>query len=522
MAKSKPNKTEPRMDAERVRQALQSGVVSVRGLTPETLNRALENFGMGYLRDAALLWQKAKDRDDTIKSVSEKRELEAALLDWEILPLDDSPEAASHKQALEEFYNNLTATHALDQNQRGGVSTLIRQMMHAVGHKYAVHEIVWQPGTSAGLTAEFRFVPLQFFENTLGRLRFMASDYAASGEDLEEGGWMVTTGAGLMEACGIAYLFKNLPLKSWLIFCDKFGQPGLHGETSAAKGSEEWNAMRDALANFAQDWALLTSAGSKITPIEVNAAGTGPHKDLVDRMDRAISRLWRGADLGTMSQGGAAVGSNPQESETDILAAADAAIVTETLQHYVDAWVIRYRFGATPKAYFKLQARTRVNQELELKIDDALIKWGVPRGKTDLLAKYNRPEPDAGDELASAPPAANPFGPPPPAAALANEAAAVGRAALFQANAVARELAARRPVFRPLAERLAALLAAPDAAAFAAATAGLKTDATRIYAGIVAAAPDLARPAEEALGTALISGFVEAQSAKNAAHSSKS
>ena len=514
MAKSKPNKTQPRMDAERVRQALQGGVASVRGLTPETLNRALENFGMGYLRDAALLWQKAKDRDDTIKAVSEKRELDAALLDWEILPIDDSPAAALHKAALEEFYNNLTATHALDQNQRGGVSTLIRQMMHAVGHKYAVHEIVWEPGAASGLTAEFRFVPLQFFENTLGRLRYMTRDHAASGEDLEEGGWMVTTGAGLMEACSIAYLFKNLPLKSWLIFCDKFGQPGLHGETSAAKGTDEWNAMRDALANFAQDWALITSAGSKVNPIEVNATGVAPHQSLVDRMDRAIARLWRGADLGTMSQGGEAVGSNPQESETDILAAADALIVSETLQHYVDEWVIRYRFGVAPLAYFQLQPRTRVNQEMELKIDEALIAWGVPRGKKDLLAKYNRPEPDGGDELATAPAAApSPFG----GSALANEAATAGRDAIFGANVQAAVLAARRPVFRPLAERLAALAAAPDEAARAALALKLKADSARLYADVVAAAPDLARPVQEAIGTALISGFAEAAAAQKSA-----
>lgn len=405
MSSSSPTpspKTGSRVDAERVKQALQSGVSVIRGLTAESLAQDLEHFSLGYLRSAALRWQRIRERDDTVKAVTEKRELDAALLDWSILRLDDSPEAAAHQTALQEFYHGLTATHALDQNQRGGVATLVRQMMRAVGDRYAVHEIVWQPGAPAGLTAEFRYCPLQFFENTTGRLRFLAQDNVYPGEDLEPGGWMVTVGAGLFEATSVAYLFKNLPLKSWLIFCDKFGLPGLHGETTAAYGSDEWNRFRDALANFAQDWALLTSAGGKITPLEVNASGTAPHKDLIDRMDRAITRLWRGADLGTMSRDSSAVGANPQETEADLLCAADALLVSETLQHYVDTWVIRYRFGTTPRAYFQLQPRAKVDWDTELKIDDALIRWGVPRAHQELLTRYGRPAAAPTDTLATA------------------------------------------------------------------------------------------------------------------------
>lgn len=491
------------MDAERVRQALQGGVTTVRGLTPDRLNSALESFSMGYLRDAALLWQKIKDRDDTIKSVAEKRELQASLLNWEILTLDDSPEATRHKEALEDFYNNLTATHALDQNLRGGVSTLIRWMMHSVGHKYAVHEIVWQPGASS-LTAEFRFVPLQFFENTLGRLRYMVRDHVASGEDLEEAGWMVTTGAGLMEACSIAYLFKTLPLKSALMFLDKFGMPGLHGKTSAAVGSEEWNKMRDALAAFAQDWALLTSPGAEVKPIEVNTSGAMPHLAMVDRMDRGMARLWRGADLGTMSKDGSAVGANPQESETDILEAADAIIISETLQHYVDAQVIRYRFGTAPLAYFQLQPRVRINQELELKIDEALIKWGVPRSKRDLMARYNRPEPEGGDELASSPAA-------PSAVALANEDPSDAK---FREAALEDLSPAVLEAFRPLFARLRQIAEIADQAEQRGALARFRAALPELAREILERVPEAAPAFERVLGPAWLDGFVAAAAAK--------
>ncbi len=495
-----PGRTDSRVDAERVKQALQSGVGMVRGLTAPVLAHDLEMFSLGYLRQMAMRWSLIRERDDTIKAVAEKRELDAALLEWEVLTLDDSPEAAAHQSALEDFYNGLVATHVLDQNQRGGVSGLIRQMMRCMGDKYAVHEIVWRPAPT-GLTAEFRYCPLQFFENTTGRLRFLAQDNVYPGEELEEGGWMVTVGSGLMEATSIAYLFKNLPLKSWLTFCDKYGLPGLHGETTAAPGSEEWNRFRDALGSFAQDWALLTSAGGKINPIEINASGTSPHKDLVDRMDRAISRLWRGADLGTMSQDGAAVGSNPQESETDILSAADALVITETLQHYVDAFVIRYRFGVEPKAYFKLQPKTKVNQELELKIDEALVRWGVPRSKRELLARYGRPEAEAGEELASEPQ-------PAPVNPLGNERRA--QRAEFVARATAELDAAQRELLSPVLVRLARIEQIADPVAQRAALEQFQATLPATGREIVRRAPALAPVFEKIIGPALADGFAAA------------
>lgn len=500
--KSAAKKTQPSLGAERVRAHLQGRFNPIRGLTPETLSSYLDSFDMGYVRNAALLWQKIRDRDDTVKAVVEKRELSVSLLNWEILTEDDSPEAAKHKEALEEFYNGLTATDALDRNKRGGVSLLVRQMMHAQGHKWAAHEIVWQPAAPA-LTAEFRFTPLQFFENRTGALRFLRTEMSFEGEELEEGGWMVTAGAGLMEATSIAYLFKQLPLKDWLIYCEKAGIPALHGKTDAQKGSKDWEDFRDALANFGVDWALVTSLQAQVTPVDLKATGQLPHPLLVDRMDRAIARLWRGADLGTMSKDGSAVGSQPQDSETDILEAADAMLISETLQRYVDRWVIRYRFGVEPLAYFQLQPKVKVNQELELKIDDYLIKWGVPRAKRELLARYGRPEADAKEEIATAP-APSPVGQPVPAP-IANEA----RRALVD-KAVAQAGSAKADLLRPVLTRLAAIGEIADAAEQRAALAQFQAQLPEIGRAILGRAPELAPVLANAIGTALIGGFADA------------
>jgi hypothetical protein len=69
-------------------------------------------------------------------------------------------------------------------------------MMDAIIQRYAVHEIVWQPGPG-GLTAELRRVPLYFFENRSGKLRFIGPENRADGTELEDDGWMVTVAEGL-------------------------------------------------------------------------------------------------------------------------------------------------------------------------------------------------------------------------------------------------------------------------------------------------------------------------------------
>jgi hypothetical protein len=86
----------------------------------------------------------------------------------------------STKKALKHFYDHVTATNAINENETGGFKLLVRQMADAIGKKFAVHEIVWKPGAD-GLTAEFRFAPLWFFENRTGRLRYLPIEGAIEG-----------------------------------------------------------------------------------------------------------------------------------------------------------------------------------------------------------------------------------------------------------------------------------------------------------------------------------------------------
>lgn len=373
----------------------------LRGLTPERLKAQHEAFYSGNLRPFSATQEQIIRKDDLLPGVVGKRTRAPCVLGYEILTTENSDRAEQHRTVLTHLYNNLKCTNVVDQNERGGVALLLRQMMSAVGFRYAAHEVLWKISPD-GITAELRFAPLYFFENTSGRLRFLPSDSEFYGLDLDPGRWLITVGEGLMVACSIAYLFKHYPLRDWLIYCGRHGMPGICGETTAAPGSQEWKAMESAVADFAAEFAAVYSTGDSINKIDLTAQGELPYPKLIERMDRMMASLWRGADLSTMSSGTGTHGSGAslQGSEAEILEASDAMMLSEALNEYLDTWAIRYYLGdEEPLAYIQMKTSTRKNVEQDLKVDLELHEMGFPLSLRSISERYNRPLPKPGDSL---------------------------------------------------------------------------------------------------------------------------
>ncbi len=360
----------------------------IRSLTPASLARILDDFHAGNLKQAALIWDAIERRDDLLQGVISKRKKAISRLPWEILTLDNSEEAMRQKFLLEQFYNNLQCVNAYDENERGGIPLLIRQMMDAVGKRYAVHEVVFKPFTQHSkrfLTAEFRFVPLFFFENKEGRLQYIGGDKKIP---LKSDEWLITTGDGLMESCSIAYLFKHLPLRDWLIYCERNGMPGVKGITNARPGSEEWEIAREAVQNFGAEFHALMTAGTDIQAIDISGKGELPYPKLVERMDRAMAALWRGSDLTTLGQQ-YGLGSSVQSFERNLLEEDDAQMISDTLHEQIDRCVLKYLEGTEyPKAYFQLKASPNKNLNNDLNIIKTLWDMGVELSLNDVREHF--------------------------------------------------------------------------------------------------------------------------------------
>ena len=231
------------VSAERVRMEKQTRFNPLRGWTPDVLVRQLEAYSRGEI--AALSWvmEWLEKHDDVIATVAPKAKAAVSRWGYDILPKDEiTPEQKAQAEAqqgcLQEFYQNLETSDAVELEEAGGMRLLVQQIMDGYGKGYAAHHIIWKPSRS-GLKAELVKVPTWFFEVTTGKMKFLPTTSAMRGIDLADlggrGAWMISRGRGVMLAGVLARMFKQIPLQDWLTYCDRHGMPAFIGKPRTSK-----------------------------------------------------------------------------------------------------------------------------------------------------------------------------------------------------------------------------------------------------------------------------------------------
>lgn len=395
-------KTQSKIDLINLKQDKMLRVNPIRNLTPRKLASLLEDFERGYFTDVAKLFYAISTRDDMTVAVSQKRKMATARLKWNIVKIDDKNlevQANEHAKCLEYFYNNLTATSVLDANRRGGISLLFENMLECIGNQYSVHEITWKPSVM-GLSAVFNYMPLWFFENTTGILRFKENLFDTYGTELNENEWLIcSSNIALYQATAVAYLIKRLALGDWTVFSQRFGMATPVYKTKATVNSKEWKDAVNVVSNYANENGVVISSEEVFELLQANGQGS-PMPQLVERMDRAIALLWRGSDLSTLSsQNGA--GASLQADETNIFEDADARKIEEALEQYVSKFVIEQKFGigVKPLAYITLQRVNRTDKRLALEIFERAASLGCPASKNDVYEALEIRKPENNEDV---------------------------------------------------------------------------------------------------------------------------
>jgi hypothetical protein len=304
--------------------------------------------------------------------------------------------AKLHQDILTKFWATVKVQDAFARNAAGGIRLLKKNMAEALSRVWQAHEIVWRPQPDGTIQATFLKVPLWYFENRIGELRYLPDDSAIYGEPLAPDEWLVCQGDGVGIAAMVAGLAKRLSLQDWLLYSERCGMPGVHATTTAVKSDPAWAALVGSVGSFVREWSIVTSKDVEIKPISLAATGTLPYPELVRRMDGAIAALYRGADLSTLSadQKGASL----QGEETDILDADTCEMISEALQQQVEPFVIRWTCGdERPLAYIQIQPAGRPNIDQDIKVDQHLLASGIQLSQRDMLQRYGRTAYDPDD-----------------------------------------------------------------------------------------------------------------------------
>lgn len=358
----------------------------------------LDGYDRGMMRDAVLAWEEMIQRDETLVVAVPKMKRRVSGRPWDVIigeevPEEQRAEAERHQAALKYFYSKLRVENAVEKDEKGGIKLLIRRMMEAPLNRYAVARLIWQP-SAEGLTATARYVPLSMFDNTTGQLRWAGVAGTSPGEEINdpENWLMAVSDTCLMKALSICYIYKRLPMQDALNFCQRFGIPAVHGETSAKPGSKEWDEFVRALRCFANDMTIATTLGDKFNILE-NAAANGEQVFgwIIKLMQQAMITICCGSDLATTSRANG-TGASLQGDEADEMTADFCEFITEVFNNQLDRRIIEDQFGAgvEPLAFFKLIPPQNEDAELEMSIDEHVTKHGVVLDPDDVAERFNR------------------------------------------------------------------------------------------------------------------------------------
>lgn len=399
------------INAARVLQSVRMRWNPIKGLDFNRLQVNNDQWRYGFFRMAGMMWDAMRRRDYSIKINAPKREKAVARHGYDILTVPDvdyreQSLADQQQEFLAHFYTHLTCTTALNPDEQGGFNLLVRQMMEAHSFYYAVHETVWQPQEDGKLTALCIYCPIWWFEGTRGKLRYLDSEFQAYGREMQKRDWLVTCGDGLMEAIGTLFLIKWMPIKSWVSYLDKFGMPGLLGKTHAQQGTVEWQAMVDAVKTFAQDYAAVIGGCSgdlkenDLTLVEAKGTYGGQFSDLIEKVDRAITQLYRGGDLGT-SSGENMSGASLQGDESSILEQDDSTLIEDTLKRQISRDALEWRFGHGCKqlAYLKLRTSPKDEHGTTTSSIQTITQLGGEIPKAWAYDSLGVPQPKPGEEV---------------------------------------------------------------------------------------------------------------------------
>lgn len=373
-------------------------------LDPDVLVRHLSAFERGDICGLERVLDEFELREDKMKIGAFKMAAAVSSKPWEVRIRkgeEENPRAKVHQEKLTKFWNRIEATDAFCRNRKGGIRLLVKQMMSAQSRVYSVHDICWKVNGDGTLGATFTHVPAWCFENRTGRLRYIRNDGKTRGEEMRDGEWLVTVGAGVGIPSAILAMAKRLSWNDWLLFSEKCGMPVIIGKTNAQRGTPAWDQLARAIRAVAPKTGLVADTGSDLSAVPMGAgSGKDTYRELIDAVDRAISALYRGGDLATMSSGPDAAGVNAQDGESELMDADGCAMVTETLRDQVERYVIRFETGDfEPLAGIVVNPPAETQDiDREIKIDNHLAGLGVRLSKADALARYGRSEATSDDD----------------------------------------------------------------------------------------------------------------------------
>ena len=317
---------------------------SVRGLTPEKIDRIMADANSGDTRDQCRLAADLLEKNADIMQAFATRKNAVIGCPWHLEPGDGSDAARKAAAALEKELRECGNGDDADTFE-----DLLEDLLGALLPGFAVSEILWQPGGSiAGFhhieqvhfTLADGYIPkLVTRESPLGlelpRERIIYHKVRFHGGDPARG--------GLIRPLAWLHCFKSLDEKDLLSFIERHGMPFIAAMVDETAFNTEKNAVKRLIRNFGSSGGGIFTKNVELKLLECSTTGDVYFR-LLEYLDAAVNKVILGQTASSGDSSGLSKGDAQSKVRQDILESD-----CRTLQRVINSQLIKpwmaYNYG---------------------------------------------------------------------------------------------------------------------------------------------------------------------------------
>ena len=305
-------------------------------------------------------------RDDQIGPAFEQRRRATTQSEWDVEPGGNSADDLAAAEDLREQLD------AID------FDAITDRMLYGLLHGYAVGEVLWGKKNNRVTIQDvkvrnrsrFRFdkdlkLRLINIHNPEGDLMPERKFWTLSiGGDTSDNPY----GRGLGHSLFWPAFFKRNAVKFWMIYLDKFAMPTAIGRTPAnMKGDEEQlNEVLQMLGAIQTDSAVTIPEDVQVELLEATRSGSADYSVIVERMDKAISKIVLSQTM-TSDDGGSMAQAKIHKEVRDEVVKGDSDLVCASFNQTVVAWLTEWNHpGAIPPRVWR---RTEPEADLDARAE---------------------------------------------------------------------------------------------------------------------------------------------------------
>jgi phage gp29-like protein len=292
----------------------------------------------------------------------------------------------------------------------------VGDLTDGIAKGYAATEMMWEYQNKLLRPVEYKWRDQRFFvfdRLSLTEMRLATDTDPIEGAELPAHKFIqhmprskvgIPIRTGLARPAAWGYVIQSYAVKDWSGFAEIYGVPLRLGRYGTTASDEDKRSLLRAVKMISNDGAAIAPAGMEIEFVKVEGQhGSAVFGELIEYIDRNISKLVLGQTMTSDDGSSMAQAKIHNDVRLDILKA-DCRQLAQTINRDLIKPFVAFNFGPQ-EVYPQLEFPVAEPEDTKALADNLakMVPLGLRVSQRAVLEKFGLPEPQADEELLSAP-----------------------------------------------------------------------------------------------------------------------